>query len=50
VSDLNGKLADADKVAGWILLWAIAIDDRGRVLGMAFNSITQHSQPFQLSP
>ncbi|WP_374675994.1 hypothetical protein [Ideonella sp.] len=48
--DLNDKLSVADKSAGWVLRYAIGIDDRGRVLGVAFNSTTQHSQPFQLSP
>ncbi len=48
--DLNDKLDADSKAAGWVLQWVSGVDERGQVLGMAHNTVTQIYRPFILSP
>jgi hypothetical protein len=48
--DLNNFLDDYTIAAGWQLRVASGINNRGEIVGMAFNSQTRMFSPFLLSP
>lgn len=48
--NLNSKLDVGPKAAGWIILDAVAIDDAGKVVGSAYNSITTESSVYEMVP
>jgi probable HAF family extracellular repeat protein len=49
VIDLNKKLAQATRDAGWVLVSAKAINSRGSITGVARNTLTGASRAFLLS-
>lgn len=50
VTDLNTFLGAADQAAGWVLQSANDINDSGVIVGTEYNSLTNATRAFELSP
>jgi hypothetical protein len=48
--DLNTLLDDETRAAGWLLLAATAINDRGVITGVATNPVVRDTRAFLLTP
>ncbi|MCD2339224.1 hypothetical protein LRH25_02595 [Ideonella azotifigens] len=48
--DLNTLLDDATRAAGWVLLDANGVNERGAIIGTAYNSVTGEQRGYVLRP